>query len=201
MEGDCKSSCAAAIRLLPAGAAPRASFSAIAPWKGTARAPAPPLSGFHKLFQRHRPVEGDCKRQRSSRAAQYPWFQRHRPVEGDCKDAVRAGVRGEFFVSAPSPRGRGLQGRRFYGIRHNTSVSAPSPRGRGLQVQLQCVGDVVQIVSAPSPRRRGLQVVLAAQERRYFGVSAPSPRGLEGIDTSGRGRSATPTINRGATAR
>src|SRR6266571_2790101 len=36
-------------------------------------------------------------------------FQRHRPGEGDCKAVTVGGPPGDYIVSAPSPRGRGLQ--------------------------------------------------------------------------------------------
>ncbi len=84
----------------------------------------------------------------------------------------------DIMVSAPSPRGRGLQdatGKHTSARSHGFSAIAP---GKGTASCGCCVSACwLSRVSAPSPRGRGLQVPGIRTHPIRFGVSAPSPRG------------------------
>jgi len=111
-------------------------------------------------FQRHRPGEGDCKRMIPATMIKAATsFSAIAPGKGTASCRHRSIVIQSGLVSAPSPRGRGLQAH-FYSRKDipTMGVSAPSPRGRGLQEFLSNGPHIPPHVSAPSPRGRGLQV-------------------------------------------
>src|SRR6266568_3897168 len=85
-------------------------------------------------FQRHRPGEGDCKCTVCGEETRYLEFQRHRPGEGDCKTAIcTIALLRDLGFSAIAP-GKGTASRILQNTKRSLqTVSAPSPRGRGLQ--------------------------------------------------------------------
>src|SRR6266567_2918404 len=102
-------------------------------------------------------------------------FQRHRPGEGDCKMPREVACIDDIGVSAPSPRGRGLQD---FGWSTEAfpcpEVSAPSPRGRGLQGLVYSVTATENAsfsAIAPGKGTARRDVVSALREQRT--VSAP----------------------------
>ncbi len=109
-------------------------FSDIAPWQGTAsalcRAGGYPNFGFSDIA----PWQGTASCRGFWRAVSLQRvFQRHRPVAGDCKGGSLWKDFMPLLVSATSPRGRGLQAPTFLARCKMLKVSATSPRGRGLQ--------------------------------------------------------------------
>ncbi len=138
-------------------------FSDIAPWQGTARTITSNRIGVRQLFQRHRPVAGDCKAgKQHERQLSWQSFSDIAPWQGTARGGIRtlSGSGVSFSDIAP------WQGTARGAMCQAIVVHDAFQRHRPVAGDCKCVPHAIRTtsirVSATSPRGRGLQEVSMA---------------------------------------